>query len=398
MAIRWSLLLVPAAIFLACVDNPSESASDDDDDASAENSEDTSQDESDDDDDDENTEAQDDDDDNDDDSETEDDDDDGSESDMETTPADDDDEDSETQDDDDDDGMSSEESSETTTTEEDIPCADQIEITEDFLLQKLSELSGKEPAMVDGKMVTINERATDENRANARQYLREFYEGLGYVVSEQAYGNKGVNLIAERKTESDKVFLVGAHYDSVSGGPGADDDGGGVVQGMAMALALQNCKLEHTLRIVAFDQEELGLLGSRAYAKEIRDNGESKAIIGMLQQEMPGWDGNGDAIYQVIDCDRSESKFLTDGIRDALELKDIQLTLETECTERSDHASFWEIGLPAVMTLERYFGPGSDYTPCYHKPCDTVDDLDFNYMQKITWANTIAAAKFLGAP
>ncbi len=145
---------------------------------------------------------------------------------------------------------------------EPIDCRSQLNIDPDFLLLKLSALSGEMPVMVDGQMVTIQDRRSGENRALARAYMRQEYEALGYDAwEEHDYG--GINFIAHRRADSNsnQFLIIGAHYDSVANAPGADDDGGGVIQGLAIAHALRDCQLGHNLRILGFDQEETGLKG-----------------------------------------------------------------------------------------------------------------------------------------
>ena len=79
----------------------------------------------------------------------------------------------------------------------------------------------------------------------------------------------GVNVVAERPgiDPNAGVVLVGAHYDSVRGSPGADDNATGVVAALEVARLLGDRKTLRPLRIVLFDQEEAGLVGSYAYAQ-----------------------------------------------------------------------------------------------------------------------------------
>ena len=104
---------------------------------------------------------------------------------------------------------------------------------------------------------------------------------------------RGANVIAEKRgwNSSAGILIVGAHYDTVQGTPGADDNGIAVAGVMALAELLQNCDFEHTVRLVAWDLEEQQgfgrcLLGSRQMARNIAATGEK--ILGVICLEMIG--------------------------------------------------------------------------------------------------------------
>jgi Zn-dependent M28 family amino/carboxypeptidase len=134
-------------------------------------------------------------------------------------------------------------------------------------------------------------------------------------VVEHAYST-GVNLVAERPGQDDRVVIVGAHYDTVSAAvAGADDDASGVVAGLAVARALAGCALRHGLRFVAFDEEERGLRGSRAYARSLESSGVAPQVIANINLEMLGYDSNDDGRALLVDCDRPDTAFVTALIR-----------------------------------------------------------------------------------
>jgi len=65
------------------------------------------------------------------------------------------------------------------------------------------------------------------------------------------------------------------------------------------------------------------------------------------------------------------------------------------CTNRSDHASFWRYNKPAIVVSQNFFG--GDSTPCYHRTCDRIDMIDFDYMTKITKALSHAVANVVAS-
>jgi hypothetical protein len=263
-----------------------------------------------------------------------------------------------------------------------------------FLREKLSQLTGVLPVQLDGTAVTIPERNSAANRARARQFLTAEYEALGFTVTEHAYAT-GVNLVATRAGADSKYLVVSAHYDSIKDTvPGADDDGTGTIAGLATARALQSCQLDHGLRIVAFDEEEDGLVGSRAYVNALQSSGDLANLIGDLQLEMLGYHTKQDGGFLLVDCrssegDRPESKFLNDAVLAAITRMNLPLEPHDSCTGSSDHSPFWTASKPAIVFSQEFFFSGADSTPCYHKDCDTIDHINFDYYTTLT---TLAAA------
>ena len=261
-----------------------------------------------------------------------------------------------------------------------------------YLKEKLSEFSGALPVTINGKEEFIKERQSDAGKKLARAYLSAALKKMGYDVKEQKYSSTGTNLIAERQGQNPEVVIVSAHMDSV-GNAGADDDGSGVISALSIMAALSSVDLKYTLRFIAFDQEELGLVGSKAYAKSL-SNQNREDILGVFNLEMTAYNKRRDGSFHVIDCDGKASSELTAAVIRAV--NDLKLPLQrTEaCTDRSDHASFWDIGVPAVVISQNFFG--GDSNPCYHKKCDQVSTaLNFEYMSNITESVGLAVKRMV---
>jgi hypothetical protein len=275
-------------------------------------------------------------------------------------------------------------------------------IDTEFLREKLSQLSGALPVQIGGMAVTIPERNSAANRALARQFLTAEYQALGFTVTEHTYAS-GTNLIASRVGADSKFLIVSAHYDSIRDTvAGADDDGSGVIASLATAKALQSCKLDHGLRILAFDEEEDGLVGSKAYVSQLQSSGSVADLIGDVQLEMLGYHTKQDGGFLLVDCrsqegDRPESKFLNDAVLGAIARGKLPLEPHDSCTGSSDHSPFWTAGAPAVVFSQEFFFSGADSTPCYHKDCDKIDQINFDYFTKLTVLGAFVAADLLGA-
>lgn len=271
------------------------------------------------------------------------------------------------------------------------------EIDEQYLKTKLELLSG---SIATSSGDIISERRTTRKKTIALDFLTREFEALGFVVTRQKLRTSGfprgevINLIAEKKsTHPDaKTVILTAHYDSV-GNAGANDNGSGTIGTLAIAKTLSKQTFKHTLKIVAFDKEESGLKGSKAYVKALSAT-EKSNIIGNINFEMMGTNSRGDGAFHIIDCDRADSKHLTKALTETIRDQNIPIVNNPGCTDRSDHASFWKAGIPAVVISENFFGGDSDR--CYHKKCDIVDErLNFSYMKNITHTVYGAIVKLL---
>jgi hypothetical protein len=267
-----------------------------------------------------------------------------------------------------------------------------------FLEGKLKEFSGAAPTEIDGEQVLIPERASLGGRELARKFLEREYAALGFKVRRQEYeisGYQGVNVLAERPGTKPGVLILSSHFDSM-GNAGANDDGSGTVALIAVAKALAGAQLTHTLRIVAFDQEEpdYGMFGSRAYAESL-SHLERKLVIGDIQLEMMAYNGRNDGGFHAIDCDRPESRPLAQHLMNAVSALELPLKQVPACTDQSDHGSFWYAGMPAIVISDNFFG--GDRDPCFHRGCDVVDGrLNFAFSARIAEAVASAAAELLG--
>ena len=248
-----------------------------------------------------------------------------------------------------------------------------------FFKEKLTTLS------------STSDRRTTENLDVARQFLKAEYERLGFTVRFEPFGG-GSNFVAEKlgTTQPQKVLILSSHIDSVRC-KGANDNGTGTIGLLAVAQELSKQNYSYTVRILGFDKEEIGLVGSDAYVASLKTKTD---VIGNINFEMMGVNSRQDGSFHVIDCDKASSVVISSKIRNSIANLGLPLTIVKACTDRSDHASFWRHNLPAVVISENFFGGDAD--PCYHAKCDIVDDrLDYNYMGNILEAVLDASEQFL---
>jgi hypothetical protein len=265
--------------------------------------------------------------------------------------------------------------------------------TADEASEFLAVIAGEKPANGNGDL--IRERKTEAMKKLARTYLKSEFEKLGFEFKEQAFskaGYDGVNFSAEKKGSEKGFVIVSAHYDSVNS-PGADDDGTGVATLLMIAKALSNSELKQGIKLVGFDLEEVGLVGSKAYAKYLDGQNEMENLLGLIQIEMTGYNPEKHNAIHVIDCNENTSAQLSELVLGSIKENNFPLKKVDACTSRSDHAVFWQYNKPAIVVGENFFG--GDGNPCYHKKCDTQKDLDHTYMAEIASAVLGAVSKIV---
>jgi len=185
------------------------------------------------------------------------------------------------------------------------------------------------------------------------------------------YNVIGAQLGTSRPTE---ILVLGAHYDSANN-PGADDDASGVAGLLEAARALAGYAFERTIVFAAFDREEQGLVGSRAYASAHAGD----TILGMAELDMIAYSGSTPNQARVYWADSNSS--LTTELQDAL-LVYGGITAPIDRMGFSDHVAFDEQGFDAALIIE--YTLNSNY---YHTARDNVDEvnyIDYDYATRIT--------------
>ncbi len=122
----------------------------------------------------------------------------------------------------------------------------------------------------------------------ASKYLVDQLKSLGLhpTTQEFSYTSKSntvysQNVIATKPGKSSKQLIIGAHYDSVSVGKGADDNASSVGVVLETLKSLSKKKTPYTLKIIFFGSEEAGLKGSKYYVSQMTDK-EKKNTVAMI--------------------------------------------------------------------------------------------------------------------
>jgi len=245
--------------------------------------------------------------------------------------------------------------------------------------------------------------------AAAAAYIENTWKGQGFTIQRQEYDARGVksaNLIVEipGNSTAGETVIIGAHYDSVIGSPGANDNGSGVASLLEISRLLKATENSRTIRLVAFANEEPPFflrrdMGSRVYASSLRRQHES--IVGMLSLETMGhyseasnsqeypfpfsffYPDTANFIGFVSNVrSRHLMKFCLAAFRRTTRFPAEGTAAPGWITGIgwSDHWSFWREGYRAIMVTDTAFFRYEHY----HTGTDTPDKIDYDRLARVT--------------
>ena len=179
---------------------------------------------------------------------------------------------------------------------------------------------------------------------------------------------------------SDAVIIVCAHYDTIGGSPGANDDGSGIVAMLSIAEIVSQYGFNHTIRFVAFSGEELGTFGSFYDAKQAYKRNEN--IIAVINIDGIGFANTSDdgKILQVF-C-QARSKWMVDYTNDIAEKYDDYFNIKVQYALQwpADQESYNDYGYDAAQFIHARM----ELYHWLHSPDDTIDKINFTYLAKVT--------------
>jgi hypothetical protein len=264
------------------------------------------------------------------------------------------------------------------------PAITTVSDTNDVVLQMLEEIDELVILGYLENLTSFGPRVTGSGACvAAAQYIYNEFQSMGLDVRYDnwnfgGYSSSNVEAVLNGTDESsDEIYIICGHYDSVSGSPGADDDGSGVAATMAAAYVMSRYEFDHTIRFVAFSGEEQGLLGSRAYVIEAVTHGWN--IKGVLNADMISYavtqnDGNYLIVYE--DAVSEWLYQLTNTVADEYSSYIELILVHGGYFWGSDHNSFWDHGYSSLFYFEY------TETPYYHSPGDTIIHTNMTYAKK----------------
>ncbi len=271
------------------------------------------------------------------------------------------------------------------------------EVKKDTLFKHLTALVGER-----------NHQTAPDGLIRAMDYLEGGFRRMGLEVAPHAFEVKReshLNVIATISGKSDAAppLILGAHYDTVKGSPGADDNASGLSVLLTVADILRWIELDSPVQLAAFGMEEQGLLGSTAYVQKLRKDG--RAIRGAIILECVGYADHREGSQEVppglpvtvpttgdflgVIANQYSTGF-KEGVEKAMKryvpgLPTVGLVVPgtgeaLPDVRRSDHAPFWDMGLPALMLTDT----ANFRNPHYHQPTDTLETLDLEFLVNVT--------------
>jgi aminopeptidase YwaD len=244
------------------------------------------------------------------------------------------------------------------------------------------------------------------------RYLATQFSEYGWTTTQQAFRAEGKvyrNVLAVKHPAGRRIrgkqapLLIGGHYDTVMGSPGADDNASALAVLLEVADRLKRAAVTRPVWLAAFCLEEQGLLGSQAFVARLKKSGQS--LIGAIILECVGYAsretesqrtppgvpipvptvgnflgiiGNEASRHLVAAIERGARKISPP------QLPTLALTVPSRGEalpdiRRSDHAAFWDEGYSAVMLTDT----ANFRNPHYHQPTDTIDTLDLHFLEGV---------------
>ncbi|GAA0506042.1 hypothetical protein Ade02nite_90990 [Paractinoplanes deccanensis] len=248
--------------------------------------------------------------------------------------------------------------------------------------------------------------ANGGNRAHGRPgylasvtYVKGLLDAAGFTTTQQSFtygGATGYNLIADWPGgNTSNTLMIGAHLDSVTAGPGINDNGSGSAANLEVALAVARSGLQPArhLRFAWWGAEELGLRGSTAYVNSL-SSAQRAAITGYLNFDMVASPNPG---YFLYDGDNSDGTGAGPGPAGSAQIEQTLAayftsigvpTRGTDFDGRSDYGPFIAAGIPAggiftgaegrktTAQVQLWGGTATAFDPCYHSSCDTIANIN----------------------
>jgi aminopeptidase YwaD len=241
--------------------------------------------------------------------------------------------------------------------------------------------------------------------AAVAKFIKAEFASYGLDTESDAFSYAGEtfhNIVARRRPRDEEpLVILGAHFDSVVGTPGADDNASGVAVLLETARLLAQVALATQVLFCAFNLEELNMIGSTAFARKLKAAGMK--IQAMISLEMVGYtDPRPGSQKLPVGLDRfypDRGDFIgvvgnwqsnallhqfAAGMRQVSKLQVETLSVPGKgalipAVRLSDHAPFWDLGYEALMITDTSFYRN----PHYHGATDSIETLDIDFMAKV---------------
>ncbi len=263
-----------------------------------------------------------------------------------------------------------------------------LQVKQDSLVHFVKILSGREPAIINGQQEVITSRFASHPGNNlAADYLKQTLTGYGFTVQDIPFSSSGRNIVAYKNGTAlqTQAYILGAHYDCVGNATmafqGADDNASGAAALLEAARVLQSTYFPYTIILAFWDEEENGLLGSKAFAPDgPLGFWDVKATLNL---DMIGYDGNNDSLAMIHTFPVGNSVSLASRLAEINEKygTGLQTTIKNPGDKSTDQQSFWIVGATAVGLTEDY---NHDFNPNWHLWSDSIENMHLPYFTNMS--------------
>jgi hypothetical protein len=260
-------------------------------------------------------------------------------------------------------------------------------VSQDSLVDYVLKLTGRRPVVVNGVTTRIASRqALHPGNIIAGDYLKETCERYGFIAEDIPYSSSGRNIVMYKNgtVNNKEAYILCAHYDCVGNATidfqGADDNASGSAALLEAARVLQSATFPYTIVLAFWDEEENGLIGSRAFAPDGPLGYWN--VKGVINLDMIGYDGNGDSLGLIHVKPIGNSLSLGAKLIDlnAKFKTGLQTRMRNPGEEATDQQSFWLKGVTTVGFTEDY---DFDFSPHWHLRSDSIENMHIPYFTKM---------------
>ena len=253
-------------------------------------------------------------------------------------------------------------------------------INQDSLITYVKQLTGLLP--IEGQTVLNSRVSGTVGNTLTANFIKQKLTQWGVPFDTVNFGSTGTNIIAKipgRRT--DKVILIGAHYDAVGSStnfnffyPGADDNASGTAAVLEAVRVCAQQQFPVSLEFAFWDEEEQGLLGSKASVLEYMHK-----LAAYINLDMIAWSPNNDSVAEIHTTTSGYSVELANKVVNIASLYAIPLNpvIMNPGDPNTDHGAFWQYNLTAVGINEIYNGPKMN--PNWHRLTDSLSTFNLKY-------------------
>jgi hypothetical protein len=265
----------------------------------------------------------------------------------------------------------------------------------------ISTLKNVEQAKIQAKLehlVSYPTRHTlSTHNVDATKWLAEQFRAMGYEdVSLHDFRIKNktrhnVFCAKPARGEAGKLLIVSAHFDSRMNdlddsrttAPGADDNASGIAALLEAARVLKTVDLNWTIRFCAFSGEEQGMVGSKAYAQDIRNEGLTVSLV--INMDMVGHPENPERPAIIVEHDQGNHTRKNDKASRDFASRMVRAARFTKLKAKegpiyaSDYMPFEALGVPCIGLFD-----GADQKPFYHQSSDDLTTVDVAFCTEAT--------------